>query len=135
MSQSNEDDIKTFFEFAESQKDDYSAAYYDKDGDCIEFLARPVNFYAERVDNLVTVYYSEKNNEIVGSLVKGVSKILKQHPNLALIISGDKIRVSHLFVARLMSEEKQLDQITIKIYQKLIDCAEQTKAEAKMCPA
>ena len=28
------------------------SAYYDPDGDCIEFLASPHNFYAERVDDL-----------------------------------------------------------------------------------
>jgi hypothetical protein len=32
-------------------------ATYDPDGDCIEFLARPDPSYAERVDDLVTVYY------------------------------------------------------------------------------
>ena len=35
------------------------SATYDRDGDCIEFLATPDAFYAERVDDLVTVYYSQ----------------------------------------------------------------------------
>jgi hypothetical protein len=43
-------------------------AYYDPDGDCIEFLASPDNFYAERVDDLVTVYYSEETGAVIGSL-------------------------------------------------------------------
>src|SRR5260370_30571566 len=47
-------------------------ATYDPDGDCIEFLAKPDPFYAERVDDLVTVYYSQESNEVVGSLLKGV---------------------------------------------------------------
>lgn len=35
-------------------------AIYDPDGDCIEFLAKPDRFYAERVDDLITVYYSQE---------------------------------------------------------------------------
>src|SRR5947209_1689017 len=47
---------------------------YDPDGDCIEFLAKPDNFYAERIDDLVTVYYSQETREVIGSLIKGVTK-------------------------------------------------------------
>lgn len=49
-------------------------AVYDPDGDCIEFLAKPEPFYAERIDDLVTVYYSQETREIIGSLIKGASK-------------------------------------------------------------
>ncbi len=45
------------------------AAVYDADGDCIEFLAKPDAFYAERVDDLVTVYYSQETGEVIGSLI------------------------------------------------------------------
>ncbi len=48
-------------------------AIYDPDGDCIEFLAKPDPFYAERVDEFVTVYYSQETGEVTGSLLKGVS--------------------------------------------------------------
>ncbi len=30
-------------------------ATYDRGGECIEFLAKPDSFYAERVDDFVTV--------------------------------------------------------------------------------
>jgi len=33
-------------------------ADYDPDGDCIEFIAAPDSYYAERIDPLVTVYRS-----------------------------------------------------------------------------
>lgn len=49
-------------------------ATYDPDGDCIEFLARPDPFYAERIDDLATVYYSQETDEVIGSLIKGVSR-------------------------------------------------------------
>ncbi|MCH9021731.1 MAG: hypothetical protein IID32_03100 [Planctomycetes bacterium] len=44
-------------------------AVYDPDGDCIEFVFKPDNFYARRIDDLLTVYYSQENEEIVGSLI------------------------------------------------------------------
>lgn len=47
-------------------------AIYDPDGDCIEFLAKLDSFYAERVDDLATVYYNQEMQEVIGSLVKGV---------------------------------------------------------------
>src|SRR5205823_2572162 len=51
--------------------------YYDPDGDCIEFIAAPDSYYAERIDTLLTVYRSQETHEIIGSLIKGVSKFLR----------------------------------------------------------
>jgi hypothetical protein len=55
-------------------------ATYDPDGDCIEFLAKPEPFYAEQIDDLVTVYYSQETGEITGYLVEGVSKHSRMTP-------------------------------------------------------
>lgn len=55
-------------------------ATYDPDGDCIEFLAKPDPFCAERVDDLVTVYFSQETGEIIGSLINGVSRICSTRP-------------------------------------------------------
>src|ERR1700730_7847277 len=52
-------------------------ATYDADGDCIALLVKPDPFYAERVDDLVTVYYSQETGEVIGSLLKGVSQFCK----------------------------------------------------------
>lgn len=54
------------------------SAVYDEDGDCIEFLAKPDPIRAERVDDLVTVYYSQESGEVIGSLIKGVSKFCRE---------------------------------------------------------
>src|SRR5512147_1712728 len=83
-------------------------ATYDPDGDCIEFIARPDSFYAERIDDLVTVYYSHETNEIIGSLIKGVSgfckTVLKQFPGFMIEMHDGKVRLQHLFRARLWAE-------------------------------
>src|SRR5438093_8781193 len=80
-------------------------ATYDPDGDCIEFLAKPDPFYAERVDDLVTVYYSQDTDEVIGSLIKGVSRFYaeftKKNPGFKIVIEDGPVRLEHLFLARL----------------------------------
>src|SRR3954454_18358058 len=84
-------------------------AEYDPDGDCIEFLAKPDSFYAERVDDLVTVYYSQETQEVIGSLIKGVrgfcDKILKTMPGFQIEIRDGRVRLVHMFRARLWSSK------------------------------
>ena len=70
----NEEFGRLVMENAGSAEAFQPTALYDPDGDCIEFLAAPDPFYAERVDELVTVYYSQNTNEIIGSLIKGISR-------------------------------------------------------------
>src|SRR5947209_19236904 len=79
-------------------------ATYDPDGDCIEFLAKPDAFYAERVDDLLTVYYSQETGEVVGSLLKGVSKfcqeVLEKMPGFRIEIHDGRLQLVHIFRAR-----------------------------------
>jgi hypothetical protein len=53
-------------------------AEYDADGDCIEFFVKPDPYYAERIDALLTVYRSQKTQEVVGSLIEGVSHVCRE---------------------------------------------------------
>ncbi len=86
-------------------------AVYDPDGDCIEFVARPDPFYAERVDDLVTVYYSQETNEVIGSLIKGVrgfcERILQTMPGFRIEIRDGKVRLVRIFRARLWSSQPE----------------------------
>ena len=63
---SNADFAKRMMLLARPAEHFEPTAIYDPDGDCIEFLAKPDPFYAERVDDLVTVYYSQETNEVIG---------------------------------------------------------------------
>ncbi len=114
---------------------------YDPDGDCIEFLAKPDPFYAERVDDLVTVYYSQETGEVIGSLLKGVSafckEMLQKMPGFQIEISNGRVRLVHLFRARLWSSAKDPQDITTLTYRKLMNVAEEANAEvdAEVCGA
>jgi len=113
--------------------------HYDPDGDCIEFLTKPDSFYAERIDDLVTVYYSHETNEVIGSLIKGVSEfcenIVKRCPGFAIEIRDGRVHLAHLFLAQLWTCPNKDDQIMSAVYEKLIADAESAQAEVEMSPA
>jgi hypothetical protein len=111
-------------------------ATFDPDGDCIEFLASPDSFYAERVDDLVTVYYSQETGEVVGSLIKGVSKfcrtILEKMPGFRIEIRDGRVSLEHIFRASLWFSRFAPDDLPTLTYQKLILMAEESEAEAEL---
>jgi hypothetical protein len=74
----NEDFAQHVLRLAKAAQPFKATAVYDPDGDCIEFLAKPDPFYAERIDDLVTVYYSQETHEVVGSLIKGVTPFCRK---------------------------------------------------------
>jgi hypothetical protein len=112
-------------------------ATYIAEGDCIEFFARPGSYYAKRLDDLVTVYLSRANDEVVGSLIKGVSSfcrdVLKRFPQFGIVIDGGKVRLEHLFLARLMTEDPAHEPDAAPAYKELIDAAHEANAEAELC--
>jgi hypothetical protein len=111
----------------------------DPDGDCIEFLAKPDPFYAERVDDLVTVYYSQETGEVVGSLLKGVRRfceqILQAMPGFSIEIRDGRVRLVHIFRARLWTSKSDPNDLATLTYEKLIQVAEDSEVEAEMCLA
>jgi hypothetical protein len=132
----NEEFAARVLELAKPTEQFRPTAYYDRDGDCIEFLARPDNFHAERVDKLVTVYISEQTGEIIGSLLKGVdqlcSSLSERLPGFKIEIQHGKVKLVHIFLAKLWASEVKMDDLATVIYQKLIDVAEQTRVEVDL---
>lgn len=108
-------------------------ATYDRDGDCIEFLAKPDAFYAERIDDLVTVYYSQETDEVIGSLIKGISKFCREVegklPGFKIEIHDGPVRLQHIFQARLWSGPFKPREVPTLIYRKLIEVADETIVE------
>ncbi len=52
--------------------------YYSSDGDFMTFFLRDDQCYAERVDELLTVYRADANDDLVGCKVKGVSLLMQR---------------------------------------------------------
>jgi hypothetical protein len=114
-------------------------ATYDPDGDCIEFIAKPDSFYAERIDDLITVYYSHETKEIVGSLIKGVAKfyreVLEQVPGFKIEIQDGRVRLVHMFRARLWTSHLDVTDLATIAYRKLMKVAEESNVEAELACA
>jgi hypothetical protein len=138
---SNDEFAKRMMLLAKPAGEFKPTAYYDADGDCIEFLAKPDLFYEERVDDLVTVYYSQKTGEVIGSLIKGVSKLAKRLaqklPGFMITIEDGRIRLEHLLLAEMWLQESEPQAINVLAYRKLAEIAERTSVEvsAELCGA
>ena len=114
-------------------------ATYNPDGDCIEFLAKPDSFYAERVDDLVTVYYSQETDEVIGSLIKGVSEfcraMLDQMPGFRIEIQDGPVRLQQIFLARMWSAQLDPEDLETLTYRKLVEVSRETIVEGDLCLA
>lgn len=137
MITSNEQFAKRVMLLADPATHFQPTATYDRDGDCIEFLASPEPFFAERVDDLVTVYYGQETQEVIGSFIKGVSKfcdaVLKQMPGFQIEIQDRRIRLQHIFLARLWSSPQDPQELPTLTYKKLIAIAEDTEVDGDLC--
>ena len=116
------------------------SADYDPDGDCVEFVFQPDPFRAERVDDLVTVYYSQETGDVIGSLIKDVSgfcrRVLETHPGFRIVIDDGRVKLEHIFVAQLMTKQDIApDDLASVTYRKLIDAAEQSDLEVDLTVA
>ena len=132
----NEDFANMVLKAASPERPYKANAAYDPDGDCIEFFIKPDDFYAHRVDELFTVYYSEKTNEVVGSFIKSVKafckKLIQQSPWFEIIVDEPPIQLSHLFIARLLQLQGKPDKTELRLvttYRELLKCAEQENIE------
>jgi len=138
---SNDEFAKRMMLLAKPANEFKPTAYYDSDGDCIEFLAKPDSFREERIDDLVTVYYSQRTGEVIGSLIKGVSKLKKRLeqklPGFMITIEDGRIRLEHLFLARMWLQKSEPQAIDVLTYKKLAEIAERTSVDvsAELCGA
>ena len=111
-------------------------ARYSKDGDCVEFFAKNDDFCAIRIDRLLTIYRSKENDEIIGSLIKGVShiydNIMSTMPAFGVFIQGKRVKLSHFFFANILSKElKEENRVIINTYAEVEELAETHNLEAE----
>ena len=140
MSSINEQFTESMLELSQEPIDFVPDAYYNKAGDCIEFLAKPDPFYCERINDQVTVYYSQISKDVIGAQIKDIKKlkaeILSKMPGFAIEIRDGKVKLSMLFLASLWSADWQDNETCyVQVYEKLRQYAEENNAEAEFCLA
>jgi hypothetical protein len=73
----------------------------------------------------------------VGSLIKHVKgfceNVLERIPGFKIEIQQGRVRLEHIFLARLWATESDPNDMVVLTYRKLIEVAGETKAEAEFC--
>ena len=100
-------------------------AFYNPDGDCVEFFAKSERYYGERIDDYITVYRSSETNEIIGSVIKNVKSLCKElsvnkSPFIEIVIKEGRICIQHLFYIW-WSDASRIN--LAPVYQKLTELA------------
>ena len=108
-------------------------AYYNPEGDSIEFIFSEEEYTAERIDSFVTVYVGDESGDLVGSVLKDVTLKLRElryeHPEVEVQISDGRVRLECL----LKPEKGDLSNPSKRfIYRRLQKVAQQNDAVAEL---
>src|SRR5262245_36009793 len=96
--------------------------YYGADEDCLTFYFDNAESYGKRVDELLTVFLSVKNDELVGCQVKGIRQNLKRLGNFGIAIKHGKVRLDLFFhLLAYLAKKPQLRQKYLDLSQRLKD--------------
>ncbi len=71
--------------------------YYGSEEDSLTFYFNNAESYGKRVDELLTLFLSVKNDELVGCQVKGVRKNLERLGHFGIAIKHGKVRLDLFF--------------------------------------
>ncbi len=106
--------MNPLLEFLEGRKpsDFVSKPRCFRDGDFLTYYFRDADYYAERVDEVLTVYLDPENHDLVGFKLKGVVHLLKTLGDFSLEVrDGDgKLMLGMLFLARIAATSKPADE-------------------------
>jgi hypothetical protein len=97
----------SFSDFLNSQERSSTHAFspspwYNRTGDCVQFYFSQDESYAQRVDGILTVYRSLRDeNEIVGCKIKGVLSLIKRFGDFNFQLHTGRISLSMLFIGSL----------------------------------
>jgi hypothetical protein len=99
-----------------------------------EFFAANDSFYAQSIDDLVTVYYSQATDAVVGIRLKKAKiffqRFLKNAPGFKSEIRDHRIKVEHLFTAKIWAEGETPPDARVLTYRQLRDVAQANNVEA-----
>ena len=124
---------KCVFDLVGEQKPFKPMVQYSIHGDYAEFFISDDEYYGERVDRFVTVYRSLESDEIVGSVIKDVSLLLKEiiarFPGFCVEIRDRRVHLSHVFLAKIWSEDIEKNKLPTRIYQELAEVVKENELD------
>jgi hypothetical protein len=95
--------------------------YYGPEEDSLTFYFKNTESYGKRVDELLTLFLSVKDDELVGCLVKGVRRNLKRLGRFGIAITHRKVRLGLFFHLLAFLAEKPQQR------EKYLDLSQRTK--------
>jgi hypothetical protein len=95
--------------------------HYFPDGDFVSFYFLEDECYAERVDELLTAYYSIDSGALVGCKIKGVRRLLQTLGNFGVLVQDGPITLGFLFLAAGCRVAE--DDPARKVYQEIVNRA------------
>ena len=117
---SMDDFDKQLMERVETQARDRTQprSFYNNDGDCIELLFSEEGYRAERLDDLITVYYGRESGNPAGALIKGVKAFIREvvelQPGSRVDFTGGSVKIEYILTAGLWShgnEERDIIEV------------------------
>lgn len=87
-----------------------SRPVYSRDGDFITLFLQDEDHYAERVDELLTVYHSTRNDALIGCKIKGVQLLLDTLGKFGVRVDDGEVELNLLFVAGALISPSREDQ-------------------------
>jgi len=98
---------------------------YSEEGDCLTFYFKNVPSYADRVDELLTVYLALNTGELVGCQVKSIGRIMTRLRSLRIRLKDKDVELRLLFLAcRALAEEPG----PLKTYERLLEEVKRRRA-------
>jgi hypothetical protein len=82
-----------------------SVPQYFAEGDFLVYFMKDSPHFAERLDDIVTVYLDLDTKELVGCKVKGVRHILKTADEFDVHVDGDSVKLTFLIFAGAASNQ------------------------------
>ena len=104
---------------------------YCSESDCLEIFVGGDDAYAERVDDLLTVYWSESDNDaLMGCEIKGVREIVAEAGAIGVAIAKNgRLKLAGLFMAY---QGLHPDKIPVRTYHKLVRFAMKNNEELEL---
>lgn len=83
-----------------------SAPYYSPEADTLTFFLKDRDHYAERVDDLLTVFLDSETDELVGCKIKGVARLFNLIGKFHVLIDDDVPLGSFFLAGWTMTDEQ-----------------------------
>lgn len=128
---------ETIFEFFDRVTDRAEAKpstepSYNRYGDCIHYHWRQDEFYAERVDDKLTVYRAIATEDPVGCQIKGVSALVKMLGTFGISVKGQDGTPMAIFIFASRAAADSVEQSSLereKMYRYVLEQAGKAKVE------